>query len=173
MPFKCFWNYQLYIQWWFKAFSFCFTTQQSCLCSQTLGWIELTLSGWRQDHLLISPPCCTLFPFFHHLLLHIFVTCEHLFVCARVTNCACVSACAYTLSARHGARNREITSWRKHYSIAFSIQITQMFIATSATTGGEGWTFGRLAGLALHGAVVFDASWQQVKKNWLTWECHI
>lgn len=91
--------------------------------------------------------------------------CEHVFACAQVTNCVCVSACAHTPSAWHAAKGTEITSWRKHYSIAFSIQITQKFIATSATTGGEGWTLGRLAGLALHGAVLSDALWQQVKRK--------
>lgn len=153
----------MYIQWWLRAFSFCFTSQQCCLCSQSSGQRELTLSGPRTE---IPPPHphCTPpphFPPFFSLSLFSpsfsYTTCELVFVCEYVTKCACVSACAYTLSAWRGARYRQITSWRKHYSIAYSIQITQMFIATSATTGGEGWAFGRLAGLALHGAVVSDA----------------
>lgn len=120
---------------------------------------------------LLHPPPSFLSSTFSSISFQLVNMC--LCVCVRVTNCVCVSACAFTLSAWRGARGREITSWRKHYSIAFSIEITQMFIATSATTGGEGRTFGRLAGLALHGAVVSDALWQQVKRNWLTWECHI
>lgn len=55
----------------------------------------------------------------------------------------CFSLHSNSLSAWRRARWREITSWRKHYSPAYSIEITWMFIATSATTGGEGWTFGR------------------------------
>lgn len=96
---------------------------------------------------------------------------NYLSVCVGV--CVCVSDCAYTLSTWLGARHRQITSWRKHYSAAYSLQITQMFIATSATTGGGGRTFGRLASLALHLAAVSDALWQRVKRNWLNRVCPI
>ncbi len=140
----------IYIHSCLRAFSFCFTSQQCCLCSQSSGQRELTLSGPRTE---IPPPHPSCTPLLIFLLFSSFPTFSYNFptreivlLCVRVTKCACVSACAYTLNAWHGARCRQIASWRKHYSVAYSIQITQMFIATSATTGGEGWTFGRLAG---------------------------
>lgn len=121
----------------------------------------------------------------YHLFIHAalppsyFLTFPSTFLCTLPTRECTFFACPWW-SAREfqlvltnpcpwrSARFRQIAS-RRNYSIAYSIQITQMFIATSATTGGEGWTFGRLAGLFLHGAVVSDALWQQVEKNWLTW----
>lgn len=134
------------------------------------GQRELTCQGQGQrSHLLILRTLPSLVLYFPPLLLNISKLHECESVCVWVTKCVCVSACACTLSAWHGARRRQISSWRKHYSIAYSIQITQMFIATSTITGGEGWTFGRRAGPALRWAELSDAFWQQVKRNWL--EC--
>lgn len=70
---------------------------------------------------------------------------------------AAASLCA--LNTGQHARPKQITSWRKHYSIAYLMQITQMFIATSTTTGGEGWGVeraGRTGRLSLHGTMVSD-----------------
>lgn len=56
---------------------------------------------------------------------------------------ACVFWLVYTPGTWHEARSRQITSWRKHYSTTDSLRLTQMFIATNTTTGGERRTFGR------------------------------
>lgn len=158
----------IYIQWWLLLLHL-----REMLFAQSIPGAkrahlvrakdrETTSSSFFCAPLLSPPPSST--------SCYTFPTRECL--CVRMTKRVCVSACAYTPSTWQGARIGQITSWRKHYSIAYSIQITQMFIATSATTGGEGWAFGRLAGLVLHGAVVSDALWQQVKRNWFTWVCH-
>lgn len=68
-------------------------------------------------------------------------------VCAHNWLSASVFWLVYTLGTWHKARCRQITSWRKHYSTTYSLQLTQMFIATNATTGGEGWAFGRRTSL--------------------------
>lgn len=72
----------IYIQWRLRGFSLCLTSQQCCLCSQSLGQQELTLSEkWTQ----VPPPLlrlvhplitCTLSSYTFVLLQHFcFSTC--------------------------------------------------------------------------------------------------